>query len=62
MKREQPTLSLTGGPRPVTWRALRPFGVTQGMLCASHRFSEFVMQMSTENFKISLARFLPCLI
>ena len=36
MKREQPTLSLTGGPRPVTWRALRPFGVTQGMLCASH--------------------------
>jgi hypothetical protein len=31
-----------GRPRRLAWWALRPFGVTHGMLCASHCFSESV--------------------
>jgi hypothetical protein len=34
-----------------TWRALRPFGFAQDMLCASHLFADSVTQMLTENFK-----------
>jgi hypothetical protein len=34
-----------------TWRALRPFGLAQDMLCTRHVFSDSVTQTSTENFK-----------